>query len=774
MDLQNKQRLGAYATSHPCYYHPFGATTLFPNLIWNDQARYGNTDKLLPPRPLFVLRGGERALASAFAAISSSQVIEARGEMDAFGGWQDLHYNHTYPFSYCIIILALSRVSCSPRPHSRPHPPIQPRLITTSNPQHLFHNHITFPTVYSVHSHYPPPVQSLLPAMASWSSLAGSGFSFSWLDAHVQKQGAAQNAVTASSSATTTPTPASNQQGGDEGINLQALQDEYLDFGYIDNTSASTPTYSAVATTPGSEISSPGPSYAPIPPAVNEDLAFLESIAQYPAALDVPSSATPAADFEHALSIYPSSNLINGLALRALLQESAHHVEQTFTDFRPPTPRLSPAAEARLARWEKDVNFHEPTPNDAVHLPNDDPYTNTNGAVSEAPKPLPSPSLPPPDVSAPAYDYGQSAYTQQDGQILDPSLAPALGLNAFLVQPPVHYGTAQGYPAVPPAPYPPMGVPPSNYYGPPVPQPPYQYGYYPNNYYNYNYYLPNGSEGPGLAAAVPQFYMPGLPMYPPFQQPNASAKPLSASGRPNEPAQLADAEAASASAKRESAAAGRKGKGKAKEREENVAQYTSVTFIADAAPLPKKARRPASAPQDPAGNIHTQPARKNRTYTQVGDNRFHCSHCGRDDLTKAATKKHAEMCGRAVRSRTCTLCGTVIKSGRNSSLERHMETPLCQRMRASYAQQPTAHQPGPVGIPSMVGTQFTFAYDYDAAARGTRAEAGSGGLAGNANDGSPEHGVYADVAGPSSATPTFEDIPKATKEAAKGKAPKKN
>ncbi|KAF7425934.1 hypothetical protein PC9H_008296 [Pleurotus ostreatus] len=683
MDLQNKQRLGAYATSHPCYYHPFGATTLFPNLIWNDQARYGNTDKLLPPRPLFVLRGGERALASAFAAISSSQVIEARGEMDAFGGWQDLHYNHTYP-------------------------------------------------------HYPPPVQSLLPAMASWSSLAGSGFSFSWLDAHVQKQGAAQNAVTASSSATTTPTPASNQQGGDEGINLQALQDEYLDFGYIDNTSASTPTYSAVATTPGSEISSPGPSYAPIPPAVNEDLAFLESIAQYPAALDVPSSATPAADFEHALSIYPSSNLINGLALRALLQESAHHVEQTFTDFRPPTPRLSPAAEARLARWEKDVNFHEPTPNDAVHLPNDDPYTNTNGAVSRKPR-----------------NRFQSAYTQQDGQILDPSLAPALGLNAFLVQPPVHYGTAQGYPAVPPAPYPPMGVPPSNYYGPPVPQPPYQYGYYPNNYYNYNYYLPNGSEGPGLAAAVPQFYMPGLPMYPPFQQPNASAKPLSASGRPNEPAQLADAEAASASAKRESAAAGRKGKGKAKSAK-------------------KTSRNTLPAPQDPAGNIHTQPARKNRTYTQVGDNRFHCSHCGRDDLTKAATKKHAEMCGRAVRSRTCTLCGTVIKSGRNSSLERHMETPLCQRMRASYAQQPTAHQPGPVGIPSMVGTQFTFAYDYDAAARGTRAEAGSGGLAGNANDGSPEHGVYADVAGPSSATPTFEDIPKATKEAAKGKAPKKN
>ncbi|KAG9221488.1 hypothetical protein CCMSSC00406_0009924 [Pleurotus cornucopiae] len=573
--------------------------------------------------------------------------------------------------------------------------------------------------------------------MASWSSLAGSGFSYSWLDEHVQKQAAVQNTVTGSSSLTPAPTPASNQQGCEQGINPQALQHGYLDFGDVHNTSASTPTPTTVAPTPGSGNSSPGPSYAPIPPAVNEDLAVPETVAQYPVALDAASSATPAADFEQAPSTYPDSNLINGLALRALLQASAHRVEQTVNDFRPRTPMLSPNAKARLARWEKDVNFHEPDTNDAVHLPNEDSYA--NGAVPETQEPLLS--LPPPDVRAPAYDHGQSAYTQQDGQFLDPSLAPAHGLNPLPVQPQVYYyGTPQGYSTVPPAPYPPMGVPPSNYYGLPGPQPPYQYGYYPNNYYNY--YIPNGSDGSGLAAALPQFSMPGFPMQHPFEQPSASlssSKPLSASGRPNESAQLPAGEAASASSKRKRPAAGRKGKGKAKELEENVEQGTSVTFIeeradGEVAPPPKKARRTIKASQDAAGD--TKPARKNRTYTQVGDNRFHCSHCGRDDLTKAATKKHAEMCGRAL----------------------------------------AANQPEPVGIPSMAGAQFTFAYD--AAARTTQgenglsAEVGSDDLNGNANDKNDENDVYADVAGPSSVT--LEDIPKPKKKATKGKAAKKN
>ncbi|KAF4584924.1 hypothetical protein EYR40_001750 [Pleurotus pulmonarius] len=63
--------------------------------------------------------------------------------------------------------------------------------------------------------------------------------------------------------------------------------------------------------------------------------------------------------------------------------------------FRPRTPRLSPSAEARLARWEKEVNFHAPDTNDVVNILQDDSYT--NGVVPETQEPLLSP--PPPEVS---------------------------------------------------------------------------------------------------------------------------------------------------------------------------------------------------------------------------------------------------------------------------------------------------------------------------------------------------------------------------------------
>ncbi|KAF7419244.1 hypothetical protein PC9H_001831 [Pleurotus ostreatus] len=75
--------------------------------------------------------------------------------------------------------------------------------------------------------------------------------------------------------------------------------------------------------------------------------------------------------------------------------QPASPVRPPVNDFRPHTPRLSPNAEARLARWEKDVNFHEPNTNDTVHLLNDDSYR--NGVVPETQEPLLSP--PPPDVS---------------------------------------------------------------------------------------------------------------------------------------------------------------------------------------------------------------------------------------------------------------------------------------------------------------------------------------------------------------------------------------
>ncbi|KAJ8690003.1 hypothetical protein PTI98_012848 [Pleurotus ostreatus] len=75
------------------------------------------------------------------------------------------------------------------------------------------------------------------------------------------------------------------------------------------------------------------------------------------------------------------------------LQTNAHLPHRLQS--RSPHLQLSPNAEARLARWEKDVNFHEPNTNDTVHLLNDDSYR--NGVVPETQEPLLSP--PPPDVS---------------------------------------------------------------------------------------------------------------------------------------------------------------------------------------------------------------------------------------------------------------------------------------------------------------------------------------------------------------------------------------
>lgn len=69
-------------------------------------------------------------------------------------------------------------------------------------------------------------------------------------------------------------------------------------------------------------------------------------------------------------------------------------VRPPVNDFRS-TPRLSPDAEARLARWEEEVNFHAPDTDDAVRLLNDDSYT--NGVVPETQEPLLSP--PPSNVS---------------------------------------------------------------------------------------------------------------------------------------------------------------------------------------------------------------------------------------------------------------------------------------------------------------------------------------------------------------------------------------
>ncbi|KAF4564951.1 hypothetical protein EYR40_011124 [Pleurotus pulmonarius] len=294
--------------------------------------------------------------------------------------------------------------------------------------------------------------------MPSWSSPTESAFSYEWLDTHVERNGDAQECGT---------TLASKQLGYDDAVNSQALQDAYLNFGAEDDTSASTPASSttpATPATPSSEDSSPSLAHNATAIGATEDLSIPDTLAHFPATLDVDSNGAPAHEVPHVpLSAPPPIDVLNAHALRALLQASASA------------------------------------------------STSANSAEQGT-------------------AYGQLPYVQQGAQLFDPSLAPWLSPLPFLVQNQVQSGVVQRYSAGPPPSYTPMGAPTSNQDGTPVPQPSYQHGGY------YNYYVGAGAVG-NPKSAVPVF--PALSVQPSFEQPGASlgsAKPLSASGRPNEPA----------------------------------------------------------------------------------------------------------------------------------------------------------------------------------------------------------------------------------------------
>ncbi|KAF4583663.1 hypothetical protein EYR38_002418 [Pleurotus pulmonarius] len=583
-------------------------------------------------------------------------------------------------------------------------------MVSTASTTELFCHTSTH---ISHRSSYPQPPRATLYNPSNhpraWSSPTESAFSYEWLDTHVKKQGDAQDA--------------SNQLRYHDTINLQALQDAYLNFGGEDDTSASTPasstpTSSTTPTTPASEDSSLSLVHNATAVDATEELSIPDAITHFPATLDVSSSATPAHEVPQVLlSASPPSDVINAHALRALLQASAS--------------------------------------------------ASANTAAEQTP-------------------YAHPPYVQQQGaRFFDPSLAPWLSPPPLLLQNHAQSGNwvLQGYPAVTPPSYTPMGRPTLNQYGPPVPQPPYQYGGY------YNYFA---NAGAVPKSAVPVF--PAFSVQPSFKQPGASlgsAKPLSASGRPNEPAGPSQSVTALVSSKRKSILSHAKGKarGKAKEVVENADHATSAerTLVdeEDVAPSSKKPRRASSAsPSTSTRATHPRTASTNLKYTQVGTNKYRCSGCAREDLTRAQTRKHREFCGRADPSRTCALCGTVIKGGRKSSVTRHQKSNLCKSGRGAYAARTAAGHAGPGGvvqcagsggIAAMAGTQFVFAFS--GAIQGTQGPSGAGADEGDGDgdgdgdgyseSGDDEHDEYVNAARASSVT--LEDVRNPGK---KGKAAK--
>ncbi|KAF4583659.1 hypothetical protein EYR38_002414 [Pleurotus pulmonarius] len=222
--------------------------------------------------------------------------------------------------------------------------------------------------------------------------------------------------------------------------------------------------------------------------------------------------------------------------------------------------------------------------------------------------------------------YGQLPYVHQGAELFDTSLAPWLSPLPLLAQNHAQSGTGtlQGYDAGPLALYPPTGMPTSNQCRTPVPQPSYQYGGY---YYNY---FANGGAVGNPKSGVPGFR--AFCVRPSFEQPSASlgsSKPLSASGRPNEPAALSQGGAAdSVSSKRKGipSHAKEKARGRANEVVENAYRATSAerTLVneEDGAPSSKKPRRAPSASASSTTSstraAHPRTATTNLKYTQVG------------------------------------------------------------------------------------------------------------------------------------------------------------
>ncbi|KAF9491203.1 hypothetical protein BDN71DRAFT_94719 [Pleurotus eryngii] len=540
----------------------------------------------------------------------------------------------------------------------------------------------------------------------------------------------------------------------------------------------SAPTSTTAATTPDCQNSPPESSIALSPLALNDDLlpAAPEPVAQYPPALDVECSATTAPDAGQALSASPRSE-VDALVLSALLEligGDAEHTTGTFNlGYHPSTTSLG-SETSSLSPPAVDLTEELPTPETVAQSPPilavESSATATPdvehglsasppGALvnAQAPRALLQASANSAEQAVPTHDHGHAASAQQGAYFSDAPLPPAHGF-PLLAQPQSHFGTLQGYPAAPPAPCPQPGVP-LLHYGPRVPQQ-HRHGYY-------NPYAPNGL-GLVFGGATPQYAVPGFPLQHQSEGPvpHLSAKPLSATGRPNEPASLPQGQVAvdASSSKRKRSAPDWKGKGKAKTVEENVgADATSAVNNKrddddDVAPAAKKPRRAGRGSKGAAGQSRT--ARKNRSYTLLSDGNYKCSHCGDDKIKNK--NKHRQMCGMEGPLR-CPICGTELASRRHDSLERHLKASRCKNTANAVAAASTVA----ASHAGSSGTELTSTYNDGENDSGAEED-----VDGCWDDGNDEHDEYQNVAGPSSLT--LEDIPKPKNKATKGKPAKKN
>ncbi|KAF9491206.1 hypothetical protein BDN71DRAFT_1510573 [Pleurotus eryngii] len=535
------------------------------------------------------------------------------------------------------------------------------------------------------------------------------------------------------------------------------------------------PASTTAATTPNCQNSPPESSIALSPLALNDDLAPAapEPVAQYPPALDVECSATTAPDAGQAQSASPRS-AVNALVLSALLEligGDAEHTTGTF-NLGYPTGTTSLGSEtSSLSPPAVDLTEGLPTPETGAQSPSIlavEPSTTATPDIEHGLSASPSSAL----VNAqalrallqasansaeqaiPTHDHGYAASAQQSAYFSDVPLPPAHGF-PLLAQPQSHFGTPQGYPSAPLAPCPQPGVPLLRYYGPQVAQQ-YQHGYY-------NPYAPNGL-GLVFGGATPQYAVPGFPLQHQSERPvpHLSAKPLSATGRQNEPASLPRNQVAvdASSSKRKRSAPDWKGEGKAKAVEDNVdADATSAVNDKrddddDVAPAAKKPRRAGRGSKGAAGQSQT--ARKNRSYTLLPDGNYKCSHCGDDKIKNKS--KHRQMCGMEGPLR-CPMCGTELLSRRHDSLARHLKASRCKDTANAVAAASTVA----ASRAASSGTELSSTYNDGENDSGAEED-----VDGCWDDGNDEHDEYRNVAGPSSVT--LEDIPKPEKKATEGKA----
>ncbi|KAG9221487.1 hypothetical protein CCMSSC00406_0009923 [Pleurotus cornucopiae] len=606
-----------------------------------------------------------------------------------------------------------------------------------------------------------------------WTSASHAGrFTNETITALVPTLEEQQARATSYSPSTTASTPASEQEcrapEAEFLIDLDSNPSTFTSPDSLGEQSSGPPTAppsTTTETTPDSDNSPPECSFALSPLALNDDLApaVLEPVAQYPSAVDVESSATTAPDAGQALPASPRS-AFNAQVLHALLQvigsgagyttgafDCGYHTPTTTpgsanSPLSPvPVPLavnggLVPAVSETVAPYPPALDVTTtPGAEDALSAPPPSDVVN-----AQALRALLQASANSAGQAVATHNHGYPAPAHQGAYLSDASVPPA---HAFplLAQSQSHFGVPQGYPAAPPTAYPQPGAPHLSYYGPQVPQQ-YQYGYY-------SPYAPNGL-GLVFGGAPTQYAVPGFPMqyYSEGPVPHLSAKPLSATGRPNEPAGLPQGQVAAATSSSKRKRPDWKGKGKAKAIEENVdADAASAVNDNrdDNIPPAKKPRRAARASKGAARQ--PQPTRKNRSYTLLPDGKYKCSHCGDDTIKNK--NKHRQMCGLEGPLR-CPFCGLELMSRRHDSLKRHLKFSECKNNPNAAA--------AAAAIAASAGTEL--ASTYNDAVQETQGE----------NDSGAEEDVdeYQNVAGPSSVT--LEDIPKPTKKATRKKAAKKN